>query len=204
VYDKEFGRKSVKMAAKTTRVVYQFKVTLRDVQPPVWRRIQLWEDSTLGQLHRILQIVMGWEDCHLHQFKIGQSVYSVPDPDDPFGSPGIINENRNKIQDAVQRVGTQFDYWYDFGDDWQHQLLLEAIMLPEPRVQYPRCLAGERSAPPEDVGGPSGYADYLLQGSGRFDPEAFSLDDVNRQLHKAFRAASSTAAAPASPQNRPN
>jgi hypothetical protein len=85
------------MAAKINRVVYQFKVTLRGVQPPVWRRIQVWEDATLGQLHSILQIAMSREDCHLHQFKINQNVYSVPDPDDPFGAPGIINENRKKF-----------------------------------------------------------------------------------------------------------
>jgi hypothetical protein len=184
------------------RVVYQLKVILRDVRPPVWRRIQVWEDFTLGQLHRALQIAMGWEDCHLHQFKIGQTTYSVPDPDARFGEPGIVNENRKKLKDVVQRVGTQFGYLYDFGDDWQHQLLLEAILLPESRTQYPRCMAGERSAPPEDVGGPPGYEGYLeamadpkheehaslLRWRGKFDPEAFSLANVNRQLHKAFRA----------------
>ena len=184
------------------RVVYQLKVILRDVRPPVWRRIQVWEDFTLGQLHRALQIAMGWEDCHLHQFKIGQTTYSVPDPDARFGEPGIVNENRKKLKDVVQRVGTQFGYLYDFGDDWQHQLLLEAILLPESRTQYPRCMAGERSAPPEDVGGPPCYEGYLeamadpkheehaslLRWRGKFDPEAFSLANVNRQLHKAFRA----------------
>jgi hypothetical protein len=99
------------------------------------------------------------------------------------------------LQDVVQRVGTQFDYWYDFGDDWQHQVLLEAILLPESRAQYPRCVAGERSAPPEDVGEPAGYADYpevdpkheqhpsMLQWRGRFDPESFSLANVNKYLH---------------------
>jgi hypothetical protein len=122
------------------------------------------------------------------------------------------------LPDVVQRVGTQFDYWYDFGDDWQYQLLLEAILLPESRVHYPSCVAGERSAPPEDVGGPSGYADFLeamadpkheqhtslLQWRGRFDAKSFSLANVNKHLHKVFGAARSTAATPLSPQNRPN
>src|SRR5437762_5737393 len=95
-----------------------------------------------------------------------------------------------------------FEYLYDFGDSWQHDLLLEAIVLPDPEAGYPRCLAGERSAPPEDAGGPSGYADYLeamadpgheehenmLQWGGPFDPEAFSLTAVNQQLQEKLRS----------------
>ena len=98
------------------RALYQLKVTLRDIQPPVWRRIQVWEDSTLAQLHTILQIVMGWEDYHLHQFVIGRRLYSVPDPDDDMYERKVIDERRVSLGEVVPRVGTQFAYLYDFGD----------------------------------------------------------------------------------------
>jgi pRiA4b ORF-3-like protein len=208
----------MKKAAKTIRVVYQLKVTVRNVHPPVWRRVQVWEDATLVELHRVLQIVVGWEDCHLHQFKIGESDYGIPSPDDEFLGRPVIDETRVSLQNVVPRVGTQFEYWYDFGDDWLHDLLLEAILLPESRTQYPRCIAGERSGPPEDVGGPWGYQEYLealadpdhedheekLDLRGPFDPESFSITDVNKHLQKEFRSARKTAAKSVSAPARRN
>src|SRR5436309_10032920 len=172
------------MATKKNRVIYQLKVVLQDIDPPIWRRIQVSEDTTLGQLHRTLQIVMGWEDYHLHEFRVGRRIYSVPDPDDDMYERKVIDERRERLRDVVARVGTQFVYAYDFGDDWRHDLLLEAILLPEPDQQFPRCIAGERRGPPEDVGGTSGYQEYLeamadpeheehesmTQWRGRFDP----------------------------------
>jgi hypothetical protein len=185
-----------------SRALYQLKVNLRAVEPAVWRRIQIWEDTTLPQLHTILQIVMNWEDYHLHEFQIGRRVYSVPDPDDELYERKVIDERRERLCDAVPRVGTQFVYLYDFGDGWHHDLLLEAIMLPEPETQYPRCIAGERSTPPEDVGGAMGYEDYreamadpeheehqnMMMWRGPFDPESFSPEVVNQKLHKRFRS----------------
>jgi len=95
----------------------------------------IWEDATLAQLHRILQIVMGWEDYHLHQFEIGRRVYSVPDPDDDLYERKVIAESRGRLQEVVPRVGTRFQYLYDFGDSWRHDLLLEAVVLPDPEAQ---------------------------------------------------------------------
>ena len=201
------------MAGKKNRVLYQLKVMFQDIQLSIWRRVQVWEDVTLAQLHHILQIVMGWEDCHLHQFEIGRHIYSVPDPDDDLYERTVINESRVPLREIVPRVGTQFEYWYDFGDSWRHDLLLEAIVMPDVGAQYPCCLAGERRAPPEDVGGSSGYEDYLeamadpeheehenmLQWRGPFDPEAFSLMAVNQQLQKKFRSARRKATPDASP-----
>jgi hypothetical protein len=195
------------MAGKKNRALYQLKVTLQDIQPPTWRRVQVWEDATLAQLHHILQIVMGWEDCHLHQFEIGRRIYSVPDPDDDLYERKVIDESRVRLREILPRVGTQFEYLYDFGDSWRHELLLEAIVLPDPGTEYPHCLSGKRRTPPEDVGGSSGYEDYLeamadpeheehaslLQWRGPFDPEAFSLMAVNQQLQKKFRSARKTA-----------
>ena len=194
------------MATKKNRLLYQLKVTLRDINPPIWRRIQVWEDMTLAQLHRILQVVMGWEDYHLHEFQIGRRVYAVPDPDDALYERRVIDERRQRLQQVLPRVGVSFEYRYDFGDDWQHDVLLEAAVLPDPQKQYPRCLEGERSGPPEDVGGPLGYQLYLeamvapghkehknmLQWRGPFDPELFSVAAVNKQLSRKFRAKSNT------------
>ena len=99
--------------------LYQLHVKLRDIHPPVWRRIQVLEDTTLAQLHTILQIVMGWEDYHLHQFVIGRRLYSVPDPDDAMYERKVIDESRVPLGEVVPRVGTQFAYLYDFGDSWE-------------------------------------------------------------------------------------
>ena len=190
------------MATKKNRAIYQLKVTLRGIHPPIWRRIQVWEDTTLAQLHRVLQIVMSWEDYHLHEFVIGRRIYSVPDPDDDFYERNVIDEKRIRLPEVLTHVGTQFEYLYDFGDSWYHDLLLEAILVPEPALTYPRCLSGERCTPPEDVGGTMGYADYLeamadpqheehenlLQWRGPFDPESFSVSDVNQMLHNRFRS----------------
>jgi hypothetical protein len=184
------------------RALYQLKVTLRDIHPPIWRRIQVWEDTTLAQLHTILQIVMGWEDYHLHEFLIGRRLYSVPDPDDIMYERKVVDESHVPLGEVVPRVGTEFSYLYDFGDSWEHDLILEAILLPETTAQYPICIGGERCTPPEDVGGIPGYEEYLavlvdpeheehgnmLQWRGPFDPESFAPDQVNQELRKKFRS----------------
>ena len=100
-----------------TRNVYQLRITLQDIQPPIWRRIQVWEDVTLAQLHTTLQIVMDWEDYHLHEFSIGKRIYSVPDPEDDLYERTVIDESSQRLSDVVLRVGTTFTYLYDFGDN---------------------------------------------------------------------------------------
>jgi len=133
--------------AKPGRVLYQLKVTLWDIDPPIWRRIQVWEDTTLGHLHEILQIVMGWEDCHLHEFMIGRRLYSIPHEDDELNEHKVIDERRERLLNLLPRVGTVFQYLYDFGDSWHHDILWEAILLPDSAQQYPCCLTGERRCP---------------------------------------------------------
>ena len=92
------------------RAVYQIRITLQEIQPPIWRRIEVWEDITLAQLHTILQIVMNWEDYHLHEFTIGRRLYSVPDPDDDMYERKVIDEQQVRLCEVVPRVGTQFLY----------------------------------------------------------------------------------------------
>jgi len=199
------------VAARRTQESYQFKVVLRDISPPIWRQFQVWEDTRLAQLHRILQTVMGWENYHLYEFRIGGRIYGDPDLDD---EREIIDVKKTRICDVLSGVGAEFEYEYDFGDDWQHDLLLETVIQAGPDIRCPRCLAGERSCPPEDVGGSGGYADYLealagpdheehqnmMEWRGSFDPETFSIDKVNRELDKKFRPVRKKAVRPPLPQ----
>jgi hypothetical protein len=180
--------------------IFQLKVTLRDIDPPIWRSIQVAEDTKLPRLHRILQLLFNWEDYHLHDFIVGRRVYSVPHPDDAFNERKVIDESPVPLSGIVDRVGASFEYIYDFGDDWQHDILLEAILLPTPGVFYPRCIAGARNGPPEDAGGAGGYAAYLaaladpdheehqnmLAWRGTFDPDAFSIEAINASLNRAL------------------
>jgi hypothetical protein len=144
---------------------------------------------------------MGWENYHLYMFRIGTKKYGPPDPDG-VDELGLVDAKRVRLAVAGSSVGTTFRYVYDWGDNWEHELLLEEILMPEPAVTYPRCLAGERRCPPEDVGGIGGYADYLeamfdpnhkehedmMMWRGPFDAEEFSAEKVNQELAKKFRS----------------
>ena len=174
--------------------VYQLKVTLRDSKPPIWRRIQVTSDTRLAVLHRVLQVVMGWEGAHLHQFMAHGRYYGTPHPD--FGFE-VQNEQQVSVQQVVSRPKDKLIYEYDFGDSWEHELLVEKILPLEAGKRYPLCLMGKRACPPEDCGGIWGYASLLeaLRDpehpehdemvdwvGGEFDPEAFDLDEINREL----------------------
>ncbi len=176
--------------------VYQIKVTLRGSHPPIWRQIQVTSDTTLAKLHRILQRVMGWEDTHLHQFVIQDERYGTPYKNDE-GPRKMRGERKHKLGDVVPAEGSEFTYDYDFGDDWQHVLVIEKILPPQENIHCPLCLAGARACPPEDVGGLPGYGNFLEAMrdprhreheefldwiGGAFDPEAFDVDQVNQKL----------------------
>jgi hypothetical protein len=176
--------------------IYQIKVTLKDTKPPIWRRLLVRSDSTLGDLHTIIQAAMGWWDYHLHQFIVGEIYYGVPDPEyDDYLE--MRDEQNITLGQVAPREGARFDYEYDFGDGWEHQVLVEKILPPEPGASYPLCIKGRRACPPEDVGGTWGYADfldairdpehpehdsYLEWIGGEFDPEDFDLEEVNGAL----------------------
>jgi hypothetical protein len=176
--------------------VHQLKVTLRGIRPPVWRRLRVPSDVTLATLHRILQAAMGWEDAHLHRFRVGGTTY---------GDRGLLGdvvdrgERTARLGQVAPGPGSTLAYDYDFGDGWEHALVVGAVLAPEPGVRYPVCVAGKRACPPEDCGGPWGYgellaaigdsrhpahADRLAWLGGPFDPEAFDIADVNRRLAK--------------------
>jgi hypothetical protein len=190
--------------------IYQIKVTLDDIHPPIWRRIQVPGNTTLLKLHDTLQIVMGWEDYHLHMFTIEGLIYGDP-ADDEYGDLGTVDEARFKLNQVVCREGQRISYEYDFGDSWGHTLLVEKILPPQEGVRYPLCLKGKRACPPEDVGGVWGYEnfleairnpdhdeheEYLTWIGGEFDPEAFDLEEVNTRLRSMGRGRSTEAINP--------
>lgn len=190
--------------------IYQIKVTLDDTHPPIWRRIQVPSYTTLPKLHEILQIVMGWEAYHLHMFTIEGSIYGDP-ADDEYGDLGTIDEANCKLNKVIYQEGQRLSYEYDFGDSWDHTLLVEKILPPQESIRYPVCLKGKRACPPEDVGGVWGYEnfleairnpdhdehdEYLIWIGGEFDPEAFDLEEVNTQLRSMGRGRSTDALNP--------
>src|SRR5262249_9028195 len=143
--------------------VYQFKITLLNVYPPVWRRIQV-EDCTLDKLHEYIQTAMGWTNSHLHHFRIKNQYYGDPllmaENFDEFGYEDSTTPRLSDILPPTNRR-FRFEYEYDFGDSWWHEILFEGRRPAEPGQRYPVCVEGERACPPEDVGGPWGYEDFV-------------------------------------------
>ncbi len=176
--------------------IHQLKVTLKHFRPPIWRRILVTGDTTLDGLHQILQAAMGWTDSHLHQFKVRGKFYGVPN-DDYLDWLEMLDEEKFNLNEIVKGERGKFVYKYDFGDSWEHDVVVEKILPPEPGMHYPICIKGRRACPPEDVGGVWGYAEFLdalrdpehpeHEGywewvGGEFDPEYFDLDEVNAWL----------------------
>ncbi len=175
--------------------VYQLKVTLRGTRPPIWRRFQVPADMPLSQLHGVLQVVMGWTGGHLHEFRVGNTHYGEPNPEYGFE---VKNEEKARLDGVLRRPKTRMVYEYDFGDGWEHDVMLEAAIPPSASVRYPVLLAGRRRCPPEDVGGVGGFYHFLQAmadpkhpdhkelrdwWSGSFDPDAFDVGEANQVFH---------------------
>ena len=174
--------------------ILELKVTLRYVEPAVWRRVRVRSHITLAKLHQVLQRVMGWTDSHLHEFPVSGQTYGVPDRE----FTARKNEKQAVLGDVLRDAGDQLVYTYDFGDGWRHDVVLEQVLEPDPAGKYPYITHGERACPPEDCGGPGGYAQLLKALAsprhpdhadlvdwvgGSFDPEAFDLGELNRSFH---------------------
>jgi len=172
----------------------QIRVSLRGVSPEVWRRLVVPADCDFGQLHELLMAAMGWQGGHLHQFHVGELPLTAADSEaEEFGE-----DERGYALKALVEVGGSFDYLYDFGDSWEHTVVVEA---EAEEGAVPRCLDGERACPPEDCGGPERYQEICaaladsarpdaaelleefeeLAGSG-FDPEHFDVAEANAAL----------------------
>ena len=177
----------------TTGSIYRFRVTLKGSDPLIWRRFQV-PDLTLGELHDVLQVVMGWQDSHMHQFIVNGTYYGVVMSDDL--APDVEDEDGIRLGRVFTgRKKPHIVYEYDFGDNWEHEIVLE----PEPGFKYPRCVEGARACPPENCGGIgiyAGFVDAITDPKhpdhrdmkewigGKFDPEKFSVVEVNKGLRK--------------------
>ncbi len=188
--------------------IVRVEVHILDIKPRISRTLELPITLNLAELHEVLQAAFGWTDSHLHQFNIGGLIYGAPE----FDEDGL-SDSRIFEATEVRMIDLHFPYdpdespltilyEYDFGDCWRHLLSLERVK-GEEGAKYPRCIAGNRSGPPEDSGGPSGYADFLdawcdpdheehkamrRWAGRRFDPETCNLDDINQAIAKALRA----------------
>ena len=180
--------------------IYQLKVILKDINPPIWRRLLVSSSATLSDLHDILQLSMGWTDCHLHQFDKDEARYQPPDPEEDKyedeKNPSI-DSRKVPLSGVLSKAGDQMEYLYDFGDGWEHEIVLEEITPPQPRHQYPFCVDGARACPPEDCGSTPGYEELVeamrnlnhaeregfLEWLGEpYDPEKFDPKQVNKDL----------------------
>jgi len=183
----------------TADLIVQFKITLLDTKPAIWRRIQV-PDGPLAMLHECIQAAFGWWNYHLHQFVIDGVQFGPSFPDDFDFGLEMEDEGQVLISDLLPKSGKRTRWWYeyDFGDDWRHEVLFEGYPPLEKGQKYPVCLDGARACPPEDVGGPWGYAEYLeamadpkheqhddfMEWRGPFDPEAFDARKATKQMRK--------------------
>ena len=195
------------------KVICQFKIELQHIEPSIWRCIEVPYDYTFWDLHVAIQDAMGWDDAHLHLFLIKQegsrvpAQIGIPMENDFVGMPEL--ERRASWEVPLSEIftlpGVEVEYEYDFGDSWQHKILLESIHLAKNRARYPKCIDGQRACPPEDCGGIWGYQNIIeiladrkhpeyeetREWVGRYDPERFDtkrvkFDNPRERLLLAF------------------
>lgn len=177
--------------------IYQPRVTLLHSRPAIWRRLLVPTRTKLSELHAILQGAFGWHECHLHQFTTAddrrftdQSMMIDSDED-------LEDERKATLADHLSLDQPRMLYEYDFGDGWEHGIELQEVIAPDPKIRYPRCVAGKNAGPPEDCGGVWGYADLIKimknpqhpehaeyrEWLGRdLDPTAFDIEEVDARL----------------------
>jgi len=180
--------------------LYELRVRVKDIGPPVWRELRLRGDTTLDKLHEVLQVAMGWTDSHLYLFHAGGEKYGEPDPE----WEKVRDSARTTLEDIVRETGRSFVYEYDLGDSWMHEVTVSGPVEAAGRREAagderPRCTGGARACPPEDCGGPYRYQvllkaisdsrheehDELLAWIGDdFDPEAFDARSVDAALEQ--------------------
>lgn len=179
--------------------IYRLKVTLRGSRPPIWRRIEVRSDITLSQLHDVLQLVMGWTNSHLHQFRRGSTYYGPPGPDLDMEQQ---DERRVRLSGVLHRPKDKMVYEYDFGDGWEHDVVLERSIAGPTGAPKVRVSGGKGACPPEDVGGIGGYYNFLEAindpthpehddmlewWGGTFDPDAFDFENLNKYFRVRTR-----------------
>jgi len=182
---------------QSTDSIYQLKITLVGSKPPIWRRVLVPASIKLSELHLVLQAIMNWEDYHLHMFSHNDTNYGAPLEDDIDFGLQTVDEKKFKLEELLTEEGHKITYTYDFGDNWEHAVLLEKILPREDDGIYPRVIKGKRQGPPEDCGGVWGYEEILeaiaspkhpehktyLKWIGKdFNPEEFDLETIQHRL----------------------
>jgi len=178
--------------------IYQIQIALKDFKPKIWRRVLIPSETLLPDLHKIIQTSMGWTNGHLHQFIINGTYYTEKTLDNYLWDElDNVDYKKIKLSDFLNVEKQKIKYEYDFGDGWEHDVILEKILERDPKIKYPVCIAGKMSCPPEDCGGVWGYADMLeilknpehpeyqefIDWLGdEFNPEEFDKDEVNEML----------------------
>jgi len=179
--------------------ILQLKVTLENIRPPIWRRVLAESNITLGDLHLIIQAIMPWQNYHLHTFLANETYYSPLMADDDFGGFDVPDTDEESVilSQVLPHEKSWIRYTYDMGDGWDHKILLEKVLAPDPKVTYPTCIKGKRACPPEDCGGAWGYMELLeiLSDPNHpeyaermewyedgIDAEAFDLSEINEVL----------------------
>jgi len=176
--------------------VFQLRIRLEDIDPPVWRRILVPGGAKLSKLHDIFQAAMGWTNSHLHSFTIDGKLYGMQFDDYPEDE---LDETECTVSIALRGGLRRFSYEYDFGDSWTHEVVVEDVSWAPYVLKHGVCLDGGGACPPEDVGGPHGYqqflealADplheehdsYLVWVGYKFDAEQFDLAAANAALQR--------------------
>lgn len=181
--------------------ILEIEITLKGSKPKIWRRVLVSSDSLFHELHYIIQFAMGWTNSHLHQFITGKNdIYiGIPSEDDWIE---LEDSRIIKLSEYLSRPKDKMVYEYDFGDSWQHEVVVKKVLAKETSRFYPVCTDGKGACPPEDVGGVWGYADLLekLKKTGTdeyeeilewlgndFSPEKFDLEGTNRKYFKNFK-----------------
>jgi hypothetical protein len=181
------------------KMIYQIHLSLLGSNPKIWRRILIQSDLLLSDFHKVIQTSMGWTNSHLHLFNKNETCYAEKTDDDfTWEELGHVDYQEMKISDLLNNEEERILYEYDFGDGWEHEIILEKILPGEGNeLGKPICLAGKMNCPPEDCGGIRGYSDmleilknpdheeyesFIVWLGGKFDPEHFNLSRVNRLL----------------------
>ena len=175
--------------------ILQLKITLKHIKPPIWRRVEVADDITFYELHHVIQIVMGWWNAHLFEFQVDG--YRIGITDDDWDTEDTLEAKEVKVSRLLDKEKMKFGYLYDFGDNWEHEIIVEKISAQKKNKNYPSCMKGKRNCPPEDVGGFPGYMHMLEVISNRknperedmlewlgeeYDPEYFDLEETNGEL----------------------
>ena len=197
---KASGKKVKSTGPARTEIVLE--IALPYLKPRIWRTFVVPGGIKLSRLHDVIQVVMGWTNSHLHSFHFGDGEYGVPDDDFAF-DPGatesdVRDEREHRLRDLIKAKGDEFSYIYDFGDSWEHTIVVKAIRPSDEPLKAAICTGGARACPPEDCGSYPGYEELLKvlrnpkhpehesmrDWAGDYDPSRFILAEVNRQLKR--------------------